>query len=112
MAELRADLETLAVRLAETVRSSAEVAAPLELDQAAVGRLSRMDAMQLQQMAKEQQRRSGLRLERVRVALNDYDVDEYGWCLDCGEAVGYARLKARPESTLCIACTQLAERRS
>ncbi len=111
VAELRADLEALAVQLAENVRSTHEASAPVELDQAAVGRVSRIDAIQLQQMAVAQQRRAGLRLEQVRVALREFDADEYGWCVDCGEGIGYARLKARPESSRCMACVRLGERR-
>jgi DnaK suppressor protein len=111
VAELRADLEALSIQLAETVRSSTLASAPVELDQAAVGRISRIDAIQLQQMAVEQQRRAGMRLEQVRVALREYDADEYGWCGECGEAIGYARMKARPESARCIACTQAGEKR-
>lgn len=107
--ELRADLDELVLQLGEQVRSTTAASAPVELDQAAVGRISRIDAIQLQQMAVEQQRRSGLRLEQVRVALREFD--EYGWCADCGEPIGYPRLKARPESTRCMACMRAGERR-
>ena len=109
--ELHADLETLVVSLTEQVRSTREASAPVELDQAAVGRISRIDAIQVQQMAVEQQRRSGLRLEQVRVALREFDDEDYGWCGDCGEPIGYARLKARPESSRCVPCTQAGEQR-
>ena len=36
---------------------------------------------------------------------------EYGACLSCEEPVGYARLKARPETPFCIACQARRERR-
>ena len=108
--ELRADLDALVIQLTEQVRSTTAASAPVELDQAAVGRVSRIDAIQLQQMAVEQQRRSGLRLEQVRVALREFAGDDFGWCADCGEPIGYARLKARPESSRCMVCVRAGER--
>ena len=109
--ELRADLDALVLQLTEQVRSTTAASAPVELDQAAVGRISRIDAIQLQQMAVEQQRRSGLRLEQVRVALRVFDLEEYGSCADCDEPIGYPRLKARPESSRCMACMRAGEGR-
>lgn len=35
---------------------------------------------------------------------------EAAWSLACGDGVGYARLKARPETLLCIACQTARER--
>lgn len=78
--------------------------ATVELDQTTVGRLSRMDAMQQQAMAQAERRLQAQRLEAVEAALERYDDDEYGWCCQCGEAVGVRRLTARPESPFCVPC--------
>ena len=40
-----------------------------------------------------------------------YDDDEYGDCLDCGEAIAIARLEARPETPFCVRCQENRERR-
>lgn len=50
-ATLKARLEARAAELAEEERSTANDRAPVELDQQSVGRLSRIDAMQVQGMA-------------------------------------------------------------
>jgi DnaK suppressor protein len=76
----------------------------VELDQAAVGRVSRIDAIQQQQMAAAERRRMELRLRQIQVALKAIDEDEYGDCRRCGEPVALARLDARPESPFCVAC--------
>ncbi len=39
---------------------------PVELDQSQVGRLSRMDAMQVQEMALEQERRREIEIKRIK----------------------------------------------
>ena len=74
------------------------------LDQSKVGRLSRMDAMQAQQMAQETERRRQLQLQKIETALNRIENGDYGYCFVCGEDIGEARLKFDPASTRCIKC--------
>ena len=62
----------LEVRLAELrglIDGARDQVKPVELDQTSVGRLSRMDAMQVQAMAQETERRRHLDLQRVQAAL-------------------------------------------
>ncbi|VAV93465.1 DnaK suppressor protein [hydrothermal vent metagenome] len=76
----------------------------VELDQQSVGRLSRMDAMQQQEMAQAEARRRASDLTRIEIALNRLEEGEYGWCADCGEAIAYRRLEIDPAAHLCIGC--------
>ncbi|AGW14723.1 RNA polymerase-binding protein DksA [Megalodesulfovibrio gigas] len=48
-------------------------------------------------------------LRKIREALQRIEDGEYGECEECGEAIGVARLKARPVTTLCIHCKQRQE---
>ncbi len=77
----------------------------VELD-GSMGRLSRMDALQQQEMALAQARQAKQRLKTVQGALRRIETDDYGWCPDCGEAIGFKRLNARPEAPFCLICTQ------
>jgi DnaK suppressor protein len=43
-------------------------------------------------------------LEQVDRALAKIDEGTYGRCEQCGEAIGAARMEARPTSTLCVDC--------
>jgi DnaK suppressor protein len=79
--------------------------ATVELD-GSMGRLSRMDALQQQEMALAQARQAKQRLKTVQGALRRIETDDYGWCPDCGEPIGFNRLNARPEAPFCLACTQ------
>ncbi len=91
--------------------SAAGARAPVELDQTRVGRLSRMDALQGQAMAQEQQRRREAEILRIGAALKRIDDGDYGWCLKCGDAVARARLESDPAAPLCVDCAgQLAGR--
>ncbi|SIO17014.1 transcriptional regulator, TraR/DksA family [Parasphingorhabdus marina DSM 22363] len=54
----------------------------VELDQQSVGRLSRMDALQQQEMAQAEARRRTSDLARIDQALLRMEEDEYGWCAE------------------------------
>jgi len=96
--------------LQKTLRTTSELAQTVELDQAAVGRISRVDALQQQAMAEEQRKRNQLRLRQVAVALQTYEDGDYGDCKKCGEPIGYRRLQAMPESPCCVPCMAEMER--
>ena len=81
----------------ETISDAAEDECSVKtLDQQAVGRLNRIDALQRQQMALEAERRRQLERRRILAALDRIAEDEYGWCAECGEAIATARLEVDP----------------
>ena len=110
LVELREALLSLQRDLRMTMADEQGRSETVTLDQP-IGRLSRMDAMQQQEMAKAERRRAELRLERVAVSLERIAEEEYGWCSDCEEPIGYRRLKARPDSFFCLSCSSQRERR-
>jgi len=74
------------------------------LDQQAVGRLSRMDALQNQAMAKATQTRRTAQRQRIHAALARIDEDEFGFCEDCGEEIAKGRLDLDPTAPRCVSC--------
>lgn len=76
----------------------------VELDQSRMGRLSRMDALQGQQIALETQRRQQRKLQAVQGALLRIDSGEFGNCYLCEQAISEARLNFDPTVTRCIDC--------
>jgi len=78
--------------------------AAVTLDQQAVGRLSRMDAMQRQAMAQAAERARARDLQRIEAALRRIAEGEYGSCSRCGEAIAERRLAIDPMANLCVAC--------
>lgn len=81
----------------------------VELDQARVGRLSRMDALQQQAMAQASQRSVDLMLVRIEAALRRCDRGNFGFCSECDEPIAVARLQVDPTSFKCIGCAQRDE---
>ena len=77
----------------------------VELD-TSIGRLSRMDAMQSQQMALELRRRREQQLLRVQNALKRMNRGTYGVCGKCRAPMPEERLEIQPEAVLCVRCSE------
>jgi DnaK suppressor protein len=110
LGELRASL----VARLESLRAASETTAdnrrPVELDQTSVGRLSRMDAMQVQAMALATERRRHEEARRVEAAIRRIDEGEYGYCISCGDEIPAKRLAVDPIIPTCIRCASGANR--
>ena len=112
--EASEELERALLALCEELRSLLEAseagARPVDLGEP-IGRISRMDAIQQQSMTQATRRAAELRHKQVEAALLRFERGEYGSCMECGEAVGFARLQVRPEAPFCIACQSRREDR-
>ena len=101
------DLEILAQeelsRLTEEELHAIEDVAPISPDKA-IGRLSRLDSMQIQEIAKDAQRRREKRIHDLKRALERMDAGTYGICERCSSWIEFERLEASPESKLCGSC--------
>ena len=99
---MREDLDAVSA----TADESSQV---VELDQARIGRLSRMNAMQAQAMSQASGRRRKIMLEQITAALGRIDNEDYGNCLTCEESINRKRLEFDPTAILCIECATRAE---
>ena len=101
------DFEGVRERLIGKRGEDARAAAAREtvaLDQTSVGRLSRIDAMQAQQMALAAQRWRQAELLRIDQALQRLERDEYDACVMCGEDIEPRRLEFDPAVPTCLRC--------
>ena len=109
MEQLKDKLLAMKAALTATEAEHAGDEAPVELDQARMGRLSRMDALQIQAMNKETGRRRRQLLRDIDLALERMERGEYGRCRECGEAIAEARLAIQPTARLCVDCAAAHE---
>lgn len=86
----------------EIDRAAAD-AAPVSVDRS-MGRVSRGDAIQVQQLALEMKRRREERILRIQTVLNRIEQGTYGRCGRCREPIDEGRLEALPEVVLCVHC--------
>jgi DnaK suppressor protein len=101
----RSRLEALRADLLAREGTARDATRTVELDQPAVGRLSRMDALQAQQMAQATEQRRRAQLQRIEGALRRLERGDFGACHGCGEPIDPRRLDADPTLTRCIDCT-------
>jgi DnaK suppressor protein len=80
-----------------------ESAKPVDLN-APIGRLSRMDAMQQQQMSLHAKKQAQLSLLQVEEAVKRLENGTYGFCLKCEGEIPTKRLIAKPEAPFCTRC--------
>ena len=109
--ELHRDLLADRLRLEQYLERTKEGAQPVDLG-TPIGRLSRMDAMQQQEMTKASRSTHETKLLQIDASLEAYRKGAYGHCRSCEEPVGYRRLKARPEAPFCLSCQDARERRT
>lgn len=109
LAPMRQRLLEERAALSEESEGQSDSARPVALDQSRVGRLSRMDAMQMQEMAAASERRRQGRIQRIDAALARIEAGEFGHCLSCEEPIAPKRLESDLTATLCIACAASAE---
>lgn len=101
---LRAALVERLKDLRETSESTADNRRPVELDQTSVGRVSRIDAMQVQARAVASEQRRHDEARRIEAAIKRIDEGEYGYCTACGEEIAEKRIEADPTVATCIRC--------
>lgn len=80
-----------------------------EVGDNAIGRLTRIDAIQVQAMSEMSRSQLRVRLEQIEAALAAFDEGRYGFCNRCKEPIDVDRLLALPEAPLCLVCQQAIE---
>ena len=100
----RERLETLRVEVNDYLDSSKGASDAGQLD-TSIGRLSRMDAMQDQQMALELRRRKENQLLRIQSAMDRINQGNYGLCLSCKQPIAEERLELSPDAVICVKCS-------
>ncbi|PCJ76657.1 MAG: molecular chaperone DnaK [Rhodobacteraceae bacterium] len=97
-------LETRLTALQSQDETNADSRDTVILDQTSVGRLSRMDAMQQQAMAKATRQNRTTEISAIKNALLRLEEGEYGYCETCGEDIPAKRLELTPTAVRCVNC--------
>jgi DnaK suppressor protein len=105
IAELTGELERIVAKLERSMRTTEEAMRPVQLDQSAVGRLSRIDSLQNQGLTRNLQEREQAKLGQVVTAFQRLEDGTYGTCTECGGAIPFERLQIFPEAPTCSSCS-------
>ncbi len=107
LADMRALLTARVQDIRTTLGHMEGTTAPVSPDNA-IGRLTRLDAMQATSLRQALARDHQVELGQLERALDAIEAGTYGTCRRCGEAIAEARLRARPQVFLCLTCTSQA----
>lgn len=80
-----------------------ELTKPIEPENA-IGRISRMDAINNKSVNEAALRQATAKLEKLKVALEKCADANFGSCTRCGADIQMGRLLFMPESVLCMKC--------
>lgn len=75
-----------------------------EAPDCAIGRVSRMDAINNRSVFEASMNNTRQRLELLRQVLKTIHDDDFGLCSHCRQSIPFDRLKIRPEIRLCANC--------
>ena len=109
LAQCRHRLERRRAELRALIAAGEKADVPIAPD-SSLGRLTRVDALQSQQMSVALVQRNRDELSRVDRALLRIEKGEYGMCARCGEEIAEARILAVPDALVCLGCAERARR--
>ena len=95
-----------AIAVAEKdIASLEERTRPIAPDNA-IGRLSRMEAINAKSINESALSTAKQTLTKLKYALTNIDHENFGICVDCGEQIPLGRIMIMPESNLCVECAE------
>lgn len=95
------DIEEIKVNITELIELTKPIA-----PENAIGRVSRMDAINNKSVNDAALRQARLRLDKMEIAIKKIDSAEYGLCKSCKEIIPLPRLMYMPESSHCVKCAR------
>ncbi len=103
-AEIRKRIEAEIVKTKKLVEEYRELTKPVEPENA-IGRISRMDAIQNKSVTEAALRKTLEKLEKLEYALTKVDDDDFGICTACKKPIPLGRILIMPQSRTCVACS-------
>lgn len=86
-----------------TISEYKEMTKPVAPD-VAIGRISRMDAINNNSVATAALRQAEIKLKNLKRVLSTVGTKDFGICIKCHKPIPVGRILIRPESLLCVNC--------
>jgi DnaK suppressor protein len=101
--QLKAHMLSRIDALKTDIRSFEALSQPVAPDNA-IGRLTRMEAINSQSINEAALNKARQTLARIEHAVAMIDGPDFGYCRECEEPIPFKRLMAVPETDLCVGC--------
>ena len=102
-AEIKERIDLEIEKTKKSIISYKENTKPIEPD-CAIGRVSRMDAINNKSVAEAALRKAEEKLSKLEYVHTQLGKDDFGLCLRCKQAIPIARILAMPQSSYCVHC--------
>jgi len=89
----------------EKIVDYTDMAKPISPDDA-IGRLSRMDAINNKSVAESALHKAKEKLKKLEYVKTQIGKEGFGLCKQCGGQIPIGRVIIRPESVYCVACAE------
>mgnify|MGYP002636648209 CR=1 FL=1 len=103
--EIKANIEAEILKTEKKVAEYKELTKPVEPENA-IGRISRMDAINNKSVIEAALRKSKEKLEKLKIALSKIDDKDFGLCARCHKPIPLGRILIMPQAQKCVACSQ------
>ncbi len=103
--EMREKLNTEISKTKKLIEEYRELTRP-EAPDCAIGRVSRMDAINNRSVTEASMRQAERKLHDLERVLEGYGSPEFGLCRQCHKPIPLGRILFRPESLFCVACAR------
>ncbi|MGM0572838.1 MAG: TraR/DksA family transcriptional regulator [Bacteroidota bacterium] len=101
--DIKTLLEKELARTEQRVDEYRELTRPVGPENA-IGRVSRMDAINNKSVTEAALRQAEEKLERLRHMQSRLDDPDFGYCTRCKKPIPAGRLMAMPQSSYCVQC--------
>ena len=91
--------------LKKDIKAYKELVKPVSPDNA-IGRLTRMEAINSKSINEEALRKAKPNLARLEKSIKLIDDPDFGLCRVCEEPIPFARLMILPETEFCVQCAE------
>ncbi len=103
--ELKKKIETAIEEQKSFIQSLEETSKPVAPDNA-IGRLTRMEAINSKSISEASLNSARLKLSKLEKTLQKIDDPDFGVCAVCDNPIPHGRIMLMPESTVCVPCAE------
>ena len=103
--ELKLQIQSEIEKTEKQIVEYKELTRPVEPENA-IGRISRMDAINNKSVTEAALRKKTDKLEKLKFALKKVDDDDFGVCIKCKKTIPLGRILLMPQARTCVNCSQ------
>ena len=101
--EIEAKVKKEIEKTKRTISDYKEQTQPIAPD-CAIGRVSRMDAINNKSVTEAALRKAEEKLQKLTFVYSQLNKENFGHCLRCGQPIPVERIIAMPQSVYCVRC--------